>query len=335
MPATIKDIREETGLSLATISKYLNGGNVLPENREKIERAVKKLDYHVNDMARSLVTRKSHVIGMTVPTLTSPFNGTLIQHIEPKLSEEGYGLIICDCVEDEQKERQNIRFLLQKKVDGLIVIPVSREPAFLQEAISAGVPVVTLDRMFDPIDSVTIDNRKAAKEAVELLLHAGHREIGIIYCGDIFTGVERYQGYCSTLRQAGIAVRDEYVRNVKTTVDDGLRAMRELLTQPSRPTAVFFTNYDINLGALLAIREEGLSYPGDVSLVGFDDLVLPRLFSPSLCVMVQPMEEMGRTAGSMILKKIRGQDDRKVRHIILNAQMREGESVVSAMTQGR
>ena len=124
MPATIIDIKNRTGLSLATISKYLNGGNVLPENKIKIETAIKELHYEVNEIARGLVTNKTRTIGVSVYSIESIFNGTLLKYMGDALRKAGYGLLICDSNQDEETERKNIKFLLNKKVDGLIVIPV-------------------------------------------------------------------------------------------------------------------------------------------------------------------------------------------------------------------
>ena len=168
MAATIRDIKERTGLSLATISKYLNGGNVLPENRIKIEAAIKELHYSVNEIARGLVTSRTRTVGVVVYSIESLFNGTLLHHIGNALRAAGYGLLICDSMGDAETEAQNIKFLVNKKVDGIIVVPVSTEAEFLEPAKNAGIPAVLLDRaIFDgDYDCVRIDNRITARKAV-------------------------------------------------------------------------------------------------------------------------------------------------------------------------
>src|SRR5574344_192783 len=140
MPATIVDIKERTGLSLATISKYLNGGNVLPENKVKIEAAIKELHYEVNEIARGLVTNRTRTIGVIVYSIESLFNGTLLRYIGESLRRSGYGMLICASENDETVEAQNVRFLISKKVDGIILIPVARTSEFLKPAERAGIP---------------------------------------------------------------------------------------------------------------------------------------------------------------------------------------------------
>ena len=146
MESTIKDIKRETGLALSTISKYLNGGNVRPENRKKIDDAVRKLDYHPNEMARGLITRKTHTVGFVVYDISGTFGGLLTHHIGILLRQNGYGMIICDSSNDKEVEERNIRFLVEKKVDGILVVPVATDDVFLGSARDAGIPVVTLAR---------------------------------------------------------------------------------------------------------------------------------------------------------------------------------------------
>ncbi|MCC6094351.1 MAG: LacI family transcriptional regulator, partial [Eubacterium sp.] len=169
MPATIKDIRAETGLSLATISKYLNGGNVLPRNKEKIDEAVKKLHYRPNEIARGLVTNRTKTIGVIVYNIASIFNGTLLTTIGMELRKRGYGVLICDSAGDKEMEHSNLQFLLDKMVDGIIVVPAEQDASFLQPARDAGVPMVIVDRILsgNQEDSVTINNKEAAAEAVK------------------------------------------------------------------------------------------------------------------------------------------------------------------------
>ena len=138
MAATIKDIRSETGLGLATISKYLNGGNVRSENRQKIEEAIKKLDYHPNETARSLVTKRTRTIGFVVNNIASNFSGVLLQHASAYLHDRGYGMMICDSNLDEEQEAESIRFCVEKQVDGILLIPVSKDPSSLGSAEKSG-----------------------------------------------------------------------------------------------------------------------------------------------------------------------------------------------------
>ena len=329
MPATIKDIREETGLSLATISKYLNGGNVLPKNREKIEEAVKRLHYRPNEIARGLVTNRTKTIGVMVYNIASIFNGTMLSTIGKELRRQGYAMLICDSAGDTEMERSNVQFLLNKKVDGIIVIPTERNGDFLQPARDAGVPIVIVDRAVDGIeeDCITINNQEAAEEAVNTLIRAGHRKIAAICSEREYTGSRRLTGYLEAMKQNGLEIPEEYVKKGSQTVSYGYQSMRELLALPDPPTAVFMANYDVNFGVVMAVNESEFNCPEDISLFGFDDLLLPRIMSPKLYVMKQPMEELGLRSVEMLLERIGSKETLPPRPIVLKATMMKGDSI--------
>ena len=208
MAATIRDIKNMTGLSLATISKYLNGGNLLPENREKIEEAIRTLHYEVNEMARGLVTSQSKTIGVVVFDISNVFTGTVLQYLGEYLREEGYAAMICDSQNDPVLEEQNVRFLLGKKVDGMIVMPVAQDPGFLEPVLRNHIPVVLMDRPLKDsrLDCVKVNNREAAYDAVKLLADYGHRRIALISADTVITGQERLEGCLQLLKVEGVHI---------------------------------------------------------------------------------------------------------------------------------
>ncbi len=336
MPATIRDIKEKTGLSLATISKYLNGGNVLPENRVRIEAAIKELHYEVNEIARGLVTNRTRTVGVVVYSVESLFNGTLLHHIGNALRKEKYGILICDSCNDEKIEAENIRFLLNKKVDGIIVVPVSRKARFLKPAQDAGVPVVLMDRSFQnaEFDCVRIDNRMAAFRAVNILIENNHKKIAVI-CSDSeneYTGFERYKGYLDAVEQAGIEIPAQYRKLGNHSIEFGQKSMRELLALEDRPTAVFMSNYEITLGAVMALNESGMQCPEDISMLGFDDLILSHLLKPQMHMVIQPMKEMSEKAVEILLHHVRNKGKKGKKEdipveVIMGTRIREGNSV--------
>lgn len=331
MAATIKDIREKTGLSLATISKYLNGGNVLPENREKIEAAVAELHYEVNELARGLVTSRTHTIGMVVYGVENLFCGKLIKYVGETLRRQGYGLLICDSNNSVRAEAENVQFLLSKKVAGIVVIPVSRDPAFLEPARRAGVPAVLLDRALpgSGFDCVRIDNFAAAFHAVGLLLEKGHRRIAVISSDErLYTGWERYQGYEAAMESAGLHPDRAYRQTGSHSIRFGHDSMRRLLRLPEPPTAVFMTNYEVSLGAVMAVREAGASWPDPVSLLSFDDLLLEHIVEPQLHTVVQPMRQMGDRAAELLLRRVGGENGPPA-DIVLGTSIREGNSILT------
>lgn len=334
MPATIRDIKEKTGLSLSTISKYLNGRNVLPENQASIEAAIRELHYEVNEIARGLVTNRTRTVGVVVYSVESLFNGTLLHHIGNALREERYGIFICDSCNDEKIEAENIRFLLKKKVDGIIVVPVSGKPDFLKPARDADVPVVLLDRAISEggFDCVRIDNRKAAFDAVKILLNHNHRKIAVI-CSDHdheYTGCERYKGYLDAMRQAGIGIVEEYQKRGYHSIEFGQKSMKELLCMADPPTAVFMCNYEISLGAVMSVNELGVRCPEDISLFGFDDLILSHVVKPQLYMVVQPMKEMGEKAVEILLRHIDSKEKTPPVEVVMNTTIRTGNSIAQA-----
>ena len=331
MSSTIRDIKDRTGLSLATISKYLNGGNVLPENRLLIERAIKELNYEPNEIARGLVTNKTRTVGVVVYNIESMFNGTLLRHIGQALRREKYALLICDSRGDETVEAENIRFLIGKKVDGIIVLPIARNAGFLRPAKEAGIPVVLLDRPVEgeSLDCVRIDNRRAAYEAVSMLIGCNHKKIAVI-CSDEaneYTGYERFKGYQDAMREAGLSMPSVYIKKKTHSIEYGYEAMKELLCLEDPPTAVFMSNYEISLGAVMAVNESEFECPEDISLMGFDDMILSHIVKPKLYMVVQPMKEMGEKAVEILLERIGNKEVDYATELIMNARISSGNSI--------
>lgn len=328
MAATIRDIKEKTGLSLATISKYINGGNVRPENRVKIEAAIEELHYEVNEIARGLVTNKTRTIGVVIYSIESLFSGTMIHYIGEALRKKGYGLLICDSCNDERVERDNIQFLVGKKVDGIIIIPVSDSGAFLEPARQRKIPVVLLDRSVqgEEMDCVRIDNRKAAKQATEAILKNQHKKIAVIYSGKEYTGIERYKGFCQVLQNAGIIIPDEYRKKGVHSIEHGYDSMKELLELEDKPTAVFMTNYEITLGAIMALQESEKYSLKDFFVMGFDNLLLTHLVDSHIYVVVQPMQRLAENAAKLLLDRIEGEIDEAPLEMILGTYIEEANT---------
>ena len=306
MRATIVDIKNRTGLSLATISKYLNGGNVRPENKAKIDEAVEALNYQVNDSARSLVTNRTHVIGVVVYTIDNLFVGTMLHHLGGLFRSRGYGMMICDSANDEGIEQENMRHMVQKNVDGILLMPVSDDPALLTTARKAGIPVVCLDRMIDgaDCDSVIVNNLETARSLTELLIRNHHERIAMLGSVTEYTGRERLKGYRSAMENAGIPIREEYELRLSHTLRSGYDGMYQLLNLPDPPTAIVLSNYEMTMGAIMTIQRSSRRYPEDFSLVGIDNLMLAEVVRPRISVAVQPIEEMSVKAAELLLARI-------------------------------
>ncbi len=332
MAATIRDIKERTGLALATISKYLNGGNVLPENRRAIEQAITELHYEVNEVARGLATSQTRTVGVLIHSFENVFAGKIVSTIERILREKGYGTIVCDCQNDEKLEEEEIRFLLGKRVDGIITIPTADNAAYLQPALEREIPIVLLDRTLPQteFDSILVDNRRAARKAVEVLIAHGHEKIAMI-CGDKeYTAHERLDGYYEAMNGANIPVREEYVKRGSLTVEHGYQAMKQLLDGKERPSAVFLSNYEITLGGVIAVNEAGIPFPEEISLIGFDNMMLSKVVNPPLWMVSQPMEKIAENAARLMLERLSGNEKEPVeaQKIILETSIFEGKSIL-------
>lgn len=329
MAATIRDVKEMTGLSLATISKYLNGGNVLPENKALIDAAVKELHYEVNEIARGLVTQQTKTVGVLVYDISSFFSSNILHYIGQELRKNGYGMMICDSCNDVEVEKENLRFLLSRRVDGIIVLPVNHSGVFLRPAKEANIPVVLLDRELqdETFDCVCIDNRIAAFRAVDVLIQHRHKRIAIIGSDSENTGIERYRGYRDAMEQAGLPVKEEYVLLSRFDVREGYEKMKQLLQMDEPPTAVFLSNYETALGAVTALNESSILCPEQISLFGFDDLLVSKVVRPKLWLVVQPMEVLCANAVRLLLERIKGEEERDVMKLTFGARLQEGDSI--------
>ena len=312
--ATIRDITKMTGLSLATVSKYLNGGNVLPANKVAIEHAIEVLHYEVNEVARGLATNRTKTVGVLIQKLDNVFASTIIAKIEDILRAGDYGTIVCDCRGDEKLEEEAVRFLLGKRVDGIITIPTSRTSTYLSAAVRRGIPVVLIDRTFSDgdFDSVQVDNEEASYEAVKILIEKGHKKIAVI-CGDdqYYTAAGRLKGYFRAMEEADLPVYAKYIRKGDLEVQHGYDSVRALLELEDPPTAVFLSNYEITMGAVIALNEAGVEFPEKLSIIGFDNLLLSQVIRPKLWMVVQPMEEIAKTAAELMLGRLKNEKNGK------------------------
>ena len=329
MAATIRDIRDRTGLSLATISKYLNGGNVLPKNRELIEEAIDALHYEVNELARGLVTNRTKTIGVLVYDIQCLFVGNMLHYLGQELHKSGYAMLICDSCNNEEMEKENLQFLLSRKVDGILIFAVSLTGGFLDPAKRAGVPIVLLDRAFrgEEVDCVEVDNRTAVFRAAQMLIEHGHRKIALVASDVEYTGVERKKGYEDALRTYGISIPEGYRVSGRHSFELGYQGMKGLLAMEEAPTAVILSNYDTTLGGILALNESDMNCPEDISVIGFDDMLMSKVIRPKLWIVSQPMREMSEKAVQMLLARIGHLEAGGPVRVSFTASMRMGDSV--------
>jgi len=335
---TIKDVARHSGLAYATISKYLNGGNVLPENRKKIESAIRELNFTVNEFARGLKTNKSNTVGIIIPDIGNVLVTHVIPIIVDELRKNGYATIICDSRSDHEREKELINFSMSKRVDGIINMPVGADGSHLDTAFQNGIPVVLLDRIVTDcighVDAVLVDNTRAAQDATACLIEHGHTNIGIIAGPrDVYTATERLSGYISMLKKYDLPVQDSLIEYTDFTIESGYRACKRLLNNNSNMTALFTSNYDVTVGAMMAINERGISVPDSISVFGFDDMPFAQVIKPHLSVVSQPLTEIGRSAALILLDRMRGKIKGNAKVMVLRTHTVIRDSVTTRSGQ--
>ena len=337
MAATIKDIAKKTGLGLATISSYINGGNVREANRIKIEAAIEELHYEINEVARGLKTNKTKTIGVVIPELNNIFCTEIITSMEDVLRNHGYATIVCDCRTDKKLEEEAISFLTQKRVDGIINMPVDTTGAHLEAFRKSGKPVVLIDRKIKNLncDSVFVDNRTASREAVELLIQNGHKNIGIVAGPqDVFTAKERLLGYEDALTQAQISIDKKLIYEGDYKMGSGVRGIEHLVKENPDMTAVFVCNYEMTMGSVIGANELSLTIPDDLSLVGFDNLAFARACRPKLTIVVQPTETIGTEVARVMLDRLEDGEKRK-QDSFEETELHENIKLMASIVEGK
>lgn len=331
MAATMKDIARRTGLGLATISSYFNGGNVREKNRKKIEEAIEELHYEVNEVARGLKTNATRTIGVVIPELNNIFCAEIITEMEDILRNSGYATIICDCRTDKKLEHEAVEFLSRKRVDGIINMPVDTTGRHLKKFQKTGRPIVLIDRKIQGVscDSVLVDNEKAAEDAMELFFQNGHRNIGIIGGPEeISTAQERLSGYRKACEKWGIQIRESLICRGDYTIQGGVKGIEELVRNNPDITAVFVTNYEMTMGAVIGLNELSMKMPEEISMIGFDNLQFARACSPRLTIVTQPTAGIAREAARIMLERLNdGNEDKEYITEKLNTEMIAGRSV--------
>lgn len=312
--STIKDVARVADVSLATVSKYLNGGNVRPRNAAAIAQAIAQLDYHINPHARGLKHRTGKIVGVLLPDIAAPFYGTVVTAIDRVLREQGIHTLIACYGSDHGLEREKLQFLLQCGICGLIYTPENLSwEEFYELTAHHSIPTVQMDRLIPEVtcDAVLVNNTDAAHYAVSQLIGRGHARIAAITGPKtVFSAKERLVGYLRALSDHGILYDDTLVISEKNDFATGYLGFDKLMSLPVPPTAVFTSNYDITMGLTTAAREQGLRLPEDLDIVGFDCGDICAMMRPPLPVMQQPEEEIGKLAAQYLLQRMDGLDER-------------------------
>jgi DNA-binding LacI/PurR family transcriptional regulator len=305
-------VAKAAGASVSTVSAALNNSDyVSASTRDRIEDAIKQLNYRPNALARGLRLRKTHSIAIVVPDLSNSFYVDLVRGAEDYSASAAYTLLIGDSRESWEDERRYLDSLERRRVDGVIRVPALNAPGKRTSAVVGDIPIVYADR-FPPVPEsrvarVGVDNIRAAESATRYLISLGHRRIGVIV-GDASSGTstDRLRGYMQELQRANIHPDRSLVHEGHNDVESGHSHAMQLLTATNRPSAIFCTNNLMALGAFAAIQELELQCPEDISLLGFDDFYWATMLRPKMTVVSQPAREMGMMAARMLIDEIEG-----------------------------
>lgn len=304
---TIYDVAREAGVSMATVSRVVNGNpNVKPATRKKVLDVIRELGYRPNAVARGLASKKTTTVGVVIPDISNPFYAELARGIEDIASMYHYNIILSDSDLRKEKELQRIETLLEKQVDGLLFLGGEVTDAHREIFSAANVPIVlaaTRDEKKE-LASVTIDQIQAAKEATSVLIHEGHQKIA--YIGgpltDSVNGYPRYLGYKEALAEHGIPFDEKLVRIGDYRYRSGYEAMQELLTAEESVTAVFAASDEMAVGGIHAAQDLGRRIPEELSIIGFENIPLASQVRPLLSTVGVPMYDIGAVAMRLLTK---------------------------------
>ena len=308
---TIKDVAARANVSIATVSRVLNGtAYVSPDLEARVQQAVRDLGFQPNILAQNLRRNENSTIGIMVPDSKNPFFAEMAKGAEDVCFSKGFIALLCDTDEQPAKAISHLNMLYQQRITGLIVVSPGHITSHLQQVLDDGFPIVAVDRALSSLstDSVISDNYGGAELAVQHLLDLGHHRIGFIVSNLEHETVQgRWAGVEDTMQTAGIAIDPTLVyKHGDELPASGYDGAKYLLEREHPPTAIFAFNDLMAFGVLHYAQKLGISVPCDLSVIGFDDMMLASFAAPSLTTIRQPKYELGQKAAEILLRRIQG-----------------------------
>ncbi|QUJ69484.1 substrate-binding domain-containing protein (plasmid) [Photobacterium sp. GJ3] len=307
--ATMKDIARLAGVSTSTVSHVINKSRFVSEEiAARVNRAAKELNYAPSALARSLKVNRTQTIGMLVTTSTNPFFGEVVKGVERSCYQKGYNLILCNTEGDSERMKASIDTLLQKRVDGLLLMCSTLEG----EQIDVferypDIPVVVMDwgPMSFVSDKIQDNSYQGGYLAARYLIDCGHQEIGCITGPLIKHQAQiRYEGFKHALSEAGLVVQHDWIVESDFECEGGYHAFNKIFASGSLPSVIFACNDMMAMGVINAANEKGIRIPEDLSLIGYDDIHIAKFMTPSLTTIHQPKYRLGQAAVETLLKRI-------------------------------
>lgn len=281
---TIKDVAEKANVAIGTVSRYLNNnGYVSSDAMDRIQRAIKELDFIPSAAARSMINKKSAIIGVTVPEINNPFLADLVVRIEAALSKMNYSIMLCNTQYKSAKVSTFIDDLIMRNAEGLFLVATDVNDPALEKRMKNFLYTVSIGHKLDGFDCIRLTDYSAAYELTRHLIGLNHTKIGFIgFNENAHQTMSRVEGYCAALMDAGLPVRQEFMLQSFAGHRDGYHLAKQLLSLDDKPTAMIAINDFYAMNAYSAISDAGLEVGRDISVVGFDDIFMARFLSPAL-----------------------------------------------------
>lgn len=331
---TLLDIARIAKVAPMTVSRVINqSGYVSEDVRKRVQLAIDKLEYHPNALARSLKSQRTHVVGILLPDIKNPFSAELAGSIQQVLLERGYSAFISTTEQSVHREQAALSAFFDHRVAGIVVATLETKAGdeALERFTRRGMHIVAVGREpgLSTVDRVTANHWRGAFDAVEHLISLGHKSIAYIGASAAHARrLRRFQGFSDALHEHGLTSREQWIVGPAddsgpgySTLSDGYQAMQHLLDASPRPTAVFARNDFTAMGAMSAARDRGLDIPGDIAIVGFDNVPLSAFTTPPLTTVEQPTAEQGRRAGQMLLDRIEGKVEDEHREVTFDCRL--------------
>ncbi|MFT4414964.1 catabolite control protein A [Fredinandcohnia humi] len=307
MNVTIYDVAREANVSMATVSRVVNGNpNVKPTTRKKVQDAIERLGYRPNAVARGLASKKTTTVGVIIPDISSIFYSELARGIEDIATMYKYNIILSNSDQNKDKELHLLNTMLGKQVDGIVFMSGNITEEHVQEFEKSPVPIVLAASIesSNTVPSVTIDSEQAAYDAVSELINKGHKKIAYVSgpLNEPINGEKKLVGYKRALETAGLPYNEEYVVEGDYTYDSGIEGFERINSLEEKPTAIFVGTDEMALGVIHSAQDSGISIPNDIEVIGFDNTRLALMVRPQLTSVVQPMYDIGAVAMRLLTK---------------------------------
>jgi LacI family transcriptional regulator len=326
MTVTIRDVARKAGVSPITVSRAFSGTHpVAEETRRKVLKVAEEMGYVPDLLARALVHKQSPIIGVVVLELVNPFFVHILDAVQAVTRQKDHMLLVSQSERQPDMERASVHQFRQMRVAGILITPATTEMGHLRLLEAEGTPVVVVARRWDDGDCVTVDDFAGGRIAGEHLVQLGHRKIGCVAHDELHNVAvqDRVQGFQHALREAGCVFSPQCTLHTKTLrMADAIQAADAFLDLPERPTAVFVTADRLAIGFVHRLREKGLRVPGDVAVVGYDDIRYAEFMEVPLTTVALPKYEMGQQAAQLLFELIEASDaDNEPRRIMLEPQL--------------